>query len=959
MKKIYLNLLAVMLLAFSSIAALELNAQTVLAPGDIAILGEDVDNEDFEFVPLVDLEAGTVINFTDNGVYANGTIRTGEGTAVYTAPTAIAKGTVIGFSGSTDFTWATNINLSSSGDQIIAYQGTEAAPVFIYAITSAATVWSVEVTGTNNSALPTGLIDGYTAVAYGKSATDLDEYDNIWYNMSVLTGTQKELLMAIGNKANWAGDDAAYTTPTGTFTVNDPVADTQAPAWATEYPKAVNIMDVQFDLAVQLDEISKVYYVVVDGGSSEPSVEEVVAGTGAAGAAVLSGGSFYASISEMTMTITGLTVGQTYDAYLVAEDIEASPNRQAAVTKVSATTIVMPSDLVSTTFKAGLDPFTAVSVSGTGAWTSSSSYGAVMACGADQIEEDWLISAAINMDAASDEKMSFSAAYNNGTAVMTVLYSNDFNGTYDAASIAAATWTDISGQFVLSAGGSWSFVPSGEADISALSGTTYFAFKVTSDNSGASWEVTNFLITGYPLSDSDATLSDLMVDGTTVSGFASTTYDYVVVLPAGTTTVPTVSYTTTEAGANAVVVDATDLAGDDAARTTTITVTAPNDVDQAVYTIKFNPVIAVATVAEFRAVTDLTRVYSITGEVLVTSKDSYNSRLFIEDASAGIIVFGKNGAITTTYEIGDKIAGMTGTLEVYKGMKEFIPYTDPGAAASTGNDVVPTTITISQFNTELEAYEGRYVKLEGMVFADQGGTFANGTNYNFTIGDVTGVLRTDFYDRDYIGTTIPTIGDVSGIILSYNAVAELVPGSLADFYTYSNDASLKDLTVDGTTVDGFAAATLDYAVSLPYGTTAVPVVDAATTDDNASYEVVAATDLSGDAAARTATVNVTAEDGLTTAAYTVVFTVEPNSVPGFDISKISVYPVPAVENLTISGTSEISVVRVVDMRGAYIMEIQNNGAESMLIDLSGVESGMYLLELTRDDAREFVRISKK
>ena len=63
---------------------------TVLAAGDIAIINYNSDDPDaFAFVFLRDVEAGTTINFTDNGWQAAGGFRADEGTATYTAPTDI------------------------------------------------------------------------------------------------------------------------------------------------------------------------------------------------------------------------------------------------------------------------------------------------------------------------------------------------------------------------------------------------------------------------------------------------------------------------------------------------------------------------------------------------------------------------------------------------------------------------------------------------------------------------------------------------------------------------------------------------------------------------------------------------------------------------------------------------------------------------------------------------------
>ena len=89
-------------------------------------------------------------------------------------------------------------------------------------------------------------------------------------------------------------------------------------------------------------------------------------------------------------------------------------------------------------------------------------------------------------------------------------------------------------------------------------------------------------------------------------------------------------------------------------------------------------------------------------------------------------------------------------------------------------------------------------------------------------------------------------------------------------YVKSTDATLSDLTVNGTTVEGFAAATLAYNVELAIGTTVVPTVVATVSDtDKANALVTAAKSLPG-----TTTVVVTAEDGTTTLTYTISFTIE-------------------------------------------------------------------------------------
>ncbi len=168
---------------------------TTLDAGDIAILGFNFDNPDeFAFVLLVNITSGTEIRFTDNGWLASGGFRTGEGEDVWTASADMSAGTVVTMS-------ASSMSFSTTGDQIIAFQGSLSSPTLIYALNSKGNGWQSDATDSHTSALPTGLTDGYTAVA-------VDEVDNAKYDTSYGTsGTQDELLGLIGSKGNWGGSN--------------------------------------------------------------------------------------------------------------------------------------------------------------------------------------------------------------------------------------------------------------------------------------------------------------------------------------------------------------------------------------------------------------------------------------------------------------------------------------------------------------------------------------------------------------------------------------------------------------------------------------------------------------------------------------------------------------------------------------------------------------------------------
>jgi hypothetical protein len=132
---------------------------TVLTAGDIAIVNYKSTNPDaFSFVFTRDVEVGTSVNFTDKGWQAAGGFRPGEGTVTYTAPTAIAAGTVITLTG---------LAFNVDGDQVIAYQGSEASPTILYLVDFADGNNTVagDATDPSTTALPPGFALGVNAVA--------------------------------------------------------------------------------------------------------------------------------------------------------------------------------------------------------------------------------------------------------------------------------------------------------------------------------------------------------------------------------------------------------------------------------------------------------------------------------------------------------------------------------------------------------------------------------------------------------------------------------------------------------------------------------------------------------------------------------------------------------------------------------------------------------------------------
>lgn len=90
-------------------------------------------------------------------------------------------------------------------------------------------------------------------------------------------------------------------------------------------------------------------------------------------------------------------------------------------------------------------------------------------------------------------------------------------------------------------------------------------------------------------------------------------------------------------------------------------------------------------------------------------------------------------------------------------------------------------------------------------------------------------------------------------------------------YVDNTITTLSELRVKGSLIDNYISTNLNYTLTLPSMLT-IPPVTAVPTDSRATIVVANATNLSGTEAERTATITVTAADGVTQKTYTVIFT---------------------------------------------------------------------------------------
>ncbi len=229
---------------------LDAGAQTLVA-GDIVILGISADTGnptgEFCWMPLVNLNSGTVIYFTDAGwndldnAFMGATLAS-ESLIRFTVPasgilagvpqvvsnwTATAPTNYQNITGTKCGERGAGFSLPNSGDQIIVFTSTTATnnasfgtlgfftPIF--AATSATMSWTSATGNTasynssstrnNVSNLPDGLTDGQTALAVGTNNGELEESDNIRYEGVPASGSRAVMLAAIANRANWGRYD--------------------------------------------------------------------------------------------------------------------------------------------------------------------------------------------------------------------------------------------------------------------------------------------------------------------------------------------------------------------------------------------------------------------------------------------------------------------------------------------------------------------------------------------------------------------------------------------------------------------------------------------------------------------------------------------------------------------------------------------------------------------------------
>ncbi|WP_299887190.1 T9SS type A sorting domain-containing protein [uncultured Lacinutrix sp.] len=404
--------------------------------------------------------------------------------------------------------------------------------------------------------------------------------------------------------------------------------------------------------------------------------------------------------------------------------------------------------------------------------------------------------------------------------------------------------------------GTWTSVDIPIGDFTGMTWDSVFQMKFAANGAGSTVPVDIYLDNVYfwktpTAPGTDATLSDLQVEMTTVTGFSSATENYAIELPIGTTAIPQITLaTTTDALATVTTItQAAALPGD-----ATVLVTAQDGITTKTYTVSFSVATVTAPTTNAAAPTnDAADVISIYGSTYSNGVTNYDPN------------WGQSGhmQVNSAYDPGTGALILAYPNFNYQGTElaavdasgmEYL-HVDIWTAA----DPMATDIQVSPINNGTGAVEAL------VSIAYTSGTW---TSVDLPIGDFTGMTWDSIFQMKFAangaGSTVPVDIYLDNVYFWKTPTA---PGT---------DATLSDLQVEMTTVTGFSSATENYAIELPIGTTAIPQITLATTTDALATvtTITQAAALPGDA-----TVLVTAQDGITTKTYTVSFSVATVTAP--------------------------------------------------------------------------------
>ena len=407
------------------------------------------------------------------------------------------------------------------------------------------------------------------------------------------------------------------------------------------------------------------------------------------------------------------------------------------------------------------------------------------------------------------------------------------------------------------------------------------------------------------VASNNARLADIQVNGNNIAGFNAYLNTYNVQLPYGTTETPVVTATAQDGGATVSITQPTSTTG-----TATILVTAADGTTKNTYTLNFS----VAQLSD----NTLEAIY-IDGELLpgfVPTKNNYTISLPLGTTEAPIITW------QSAYAEGAQ------TIALVKNSLAEGAQITVSAPAAQGTRTYKLTYKI-------EASSYAYlsgISLDGQPIEDFS---PEQTSYSITLPiGTTSLPSITWTQGDPYQTVSITEGGVDGTtrIVVTAAAGNSVTYRLNFSTEKSTNNTLQGIALDGTPLEGFHPDTLNYIITLPAGTTTLPIVTYTQGDE---YQTVT---INTSTTTRTVRIMVKAGDG-SSRVYTLTFEIEK--------SANALLKMIYLDGDSLNGFAPDQLTYTVALDEEIIPEItveQNPGQKVNIVQPAGLGTGRIVVE---------------
>jgi len=344
------------------------------------------------------------------------------------------------------------------------------------------------------------------------------------------------------------------------------------------------------------------------------------------------------------------------------------------------------------------------------------------------------------------------------------------------------------------------------------------------------------------------------------------------------------------------------------------------------------------TIAAFKQANTATNstAYKITGDVTVVFVNGSN--IFIQDTTAGMLVYNQNG-LWGAYQEGDVITGgIWGTYSLYHGMGELVPTRTPAESETNVGTIAPIITDIPTVLNNYEDFDARLITLQNVTFFE-GGTFSTGSASNVQMeqNDEVMFCRSAFKNIDM---TIPAgqVANVTGIMQRYDDDYQLTPRGNDDIEFVQQE------TVETPVIEVHPLTNAMHAVAITCATEGAAIYytfDGTTPDEQCTLYDNSFIVPNG------STVKAIAmKSGMMNSEVAVYANV---GIQAYAETQVSVYPNPTDGQLVvITNDLNVNTIDLYNVEG-QLLQRKLAGQGSVTLNLSDYASGIYFVHVVGDN----------